>query len=142
MVWLWEFWVGGGGEWKRPKIPCVVFCRRLLFRINLPFWLLTDFCICFRCETFPYLWYDEVPQRSLCWLEFYLILLSRIYIFSCNFLLLLYLEFLDCEINHILWVTCVNREDYLKKIPFVNQNTSFYYMSVDVNHEAVYMYCD
>lgn len=119
-MWLGEFWGcdwGGGGlvEWKRPKISCVVFCGRLLFRINLPFWLLTGFCICCRCETFPYLWYDEVPQRSLCWLEFYLILLSRIYIFSCNFLLLLYLEFLDCEINHILWVTCVNREDYLKK---------------------------
>lgn len=136
-------WVGGGGGggMKKAKNTLHSILWTSSFQ-NKWFWLLTDFCICCRCETFPYLWYDEVPQRSLCWLEFYLILLSRIYIFSCNFLLLLYLEFLDCEINHIFWVTCVNREDYLKKIPFVNQNTSFYYMSVDVNHEAVYMYCD
>lgn len=133
---------GRRGGQKRQKKPCVVILRRLV-RLNLPFWLLTDFSICCRCETFPYLWYDEVPQRSLCWLEFYLILLSRIYIFSCNFLLLLYLEFLDCEINHIfVGKLFVLIEKITSKIPFVNHNTSFYYMSVDVNHEAVYMYCD
>lgn len=130
---------GGREGMKKAKntLHCILWTSS--FQNKPSILIFNRFCICCRCETFPHLWYDEVPQRSLCWLEFYLILLSRIYIFSCNFLLLLYLEFLDCEINHILWVTCVNREDYLKNTFCQSEHIILLYVSRCESWSCVYV---